>query len=172
MVASETGSVQATVLRDGSAVEVRPVGPDDGPRLLAFLSSLSVDSRYSRFFSLSPDLVHAARSAVGLTGERCFGLLALAPGGGPVVGHAGYWLLQPGRAEMAIAVADLYQGRGLGSLLLGRLARTGHEKGIEMFVMDVLPMNLGAVRLLSQSGHPLSARFRGDVIRFELVIGG
>ena len=169
MIASAVGGAQVAVLRDGTAVEVRPVRPDDGPRLLAFLSGLSVVSRYRRFFSLSPDLVSVVRSAARPDGERCFGLLALAADG-VAVGHAGYWLLQPRCAEMAIAVADLYQGRGLGSLLQRRLIETARRQRIPALVMYVLPVNHEAIRLMSRSGCPLRASFRGDAIRCELLI--
>ena len=39
------------VLKDGSALHVRPVRPDDEPGLLAFYAALSEEARLMRFFS-------------------------------------------------------------------------------------------------------------------------
>lgn len=168
MVAGCVGRTDVAVLRDGRVVEVRPVEPEDKPRILRFLQDLSVDTVYSRFFSLTPDL---ARQAAACTDEGCFGLLAVPLGQVFAVGHAGYWLLQASRAEMAIAVADDYQGRGLGSVLLRRLADAARRTGVQAFQMDVLPFNLRVINLLSRSGFPFQAWLSNGVIQSELVIG-
>src|SRR5215218_5756277 len=44
------------VLRDGGTAHVRPIGPDDADRLLAFYHRLSDQSKYFRFFAPHPTL--------------------------------------------------------------------------------------------------------------------
>ena len=50
-------------------------------------------------------------------------------------------LRDPAAAEVAFAVADELQGRGIGTRLLERLAALAAEQGIERFVAEVLPDN-------------------------------
>lgn len=159
------------VLHDGSRVVVRPVTAVDERPLLEFLRSLSLDSRYFRFFSLCPDLARMAHSSIPAGDERCFGLVALPPGRAEVVGHAGCWCAGAGRAEMAIAVADRLRRAGLGSLLLRGLAERAVLRGIDVLEMDVLMANHAAMRLLGSSGFPLQSRTARGVALCELFIG-
>jgi GNAT superfamily N-acetyltransferase len=98
------------------------VRPTDEAELLRFLRSLSEDSRISRFFSLSTDLAREARREIELDYTHTFGLLATAGAPPRVVAHALYSRFGADRAEVALEVADEYQGRGLGTILIGQLA--------------------------------------------------
>jgi RimJ/RimL family protein N-acetyltransferase len=73
-------------------------------------------------------------------------------------------------AEVAIAVVDEMQRRGLGSALLGLLAQVAREHGIQTFVLIVLPDNQGLLRLLRKLGWIHHARLQGGVyeITFDL----
>ena len=175
MSAGAAADADVTVLRDGRVVRVRPVGPGDVACILGFLRGLSADTVYSRFFSLRPDLAREALACMGDAEHPCRGLLALPVGETFAVGHAGYWPLSRGRAELAIAVADDHQGLGLGGLLLRRLAEIARGAGVEVFQMDVLSFNLGALRLLAGSGYPLRASLGeppySGVVRCKLRVG-
>ncbi len=74
-------------------------------------------------------------------------LVALA--GGEIVGQAMYARQQAGTAEMAIVVEDRWQLRGIGKLLLSRLAEEAGRRGIEAFTGTVLGENRGAHRFFS-----------------------
>lgn len=159
------------VLRDGSHVVVRPIAPTDEQRLLAFLHGLSLDSRYLRFFSLSTDLARMAHSSVPTADGGRYGVVAIPAEQTDIVGHAGYWPIVRGRAEMAIAVADHFRGAGLGSILLTALAQHAMLKGIDIFEMEALPENHAVMRLFIKSGFPLKARTLDRVVMCELLIG-
>ena len=47
------------ILADGRTVHVRPLGPNDDDRLVAFHAALSDDRVYRRFFSPTPTLNRA-----------------------------------------------------------------------------------------------------------------
>ena len=159
-----------TVLRDGRRVLLRPVVAADERPLLEFLEGLSLDSRYFRFFSLCPDLARMAHSSVPGTGDCRFGLVAVWPESDHILGHAGYWMIVPGRAEIALAVADAFRGCGLGAVLLRSLTEHALRHGLEILEADVLPENHAFMRLLMRSGWPLRTQVLQGVVLCQLVI--
>jgi GNAT superfamily N-acetyltransferase len=128
-------------LRDGSTIHVRPVRSDDQGAILRFLSDLSGESLYLRFFSGSPDLKEAAARAASVDYRSRYGLVATAGPEARVIAHAMYLQSGPGRAEVALAIADAYQGRGIGTILLGHLAEAAGGNGIDVFEARILPQN-------------------------------
>lgn len=130
-----------TTLRDGSTVAIRPSTTADEHALRAFLERLCLQARRLRFFTGAADLDRAAHE--GASGGDRVGLLALDKNG-TLVGHALYVLLEPAsaaRAEVAVEVADELHGRGLGTILIERLAETAEQRGIEQLTAEVLPDN-------------------------------
>ncbi|HTG13716.1 MAG TPA: GNAT family N-acetyltransferase [Blastocatellia bacterium] len=145
------------VLRDGSTVKVRPLEPQDEQRLLDFFRLLSEESRWLRFFSFVKDKLLAAEAHREATVDyvRTFGLIALTGGEERVVGHALYSALGDDRADAAFAVADDYQGRGLGTILVGQLAQVAAANGIQVFEADVLASNHKMLGVFRRSGFPI-----------------
>jgi GNAT superfamily N-acetyltransferase len=128
-------------LCDGSAVCIRPLREADRPMVMSFLQGLSNESRFLRFFSPCVDLEKEADTLAAVEEPDRFGLVATAGPEGPIIGHACCALVGPARAESAVVVADEVQGRGLGGLLLTRLARAAFARGITVFEGEVLPEN-------------------------------
>ena len=104
-----------------------------------FLTGLCADSRRLRFFTGAADMATAAHWAAGTPADRR-GLLALDETG-VLVAHAAYAQLDQTRAEVAVEVADHLHDRGLGTILLERLAAVAEQHGITQFVAEVLPDN-------------------------------
>lgn len=118
---------------------IRPVSGRDELALRSFLTGLGPEARRLRFFSGAADITKAAQWAAG-TGEGRGGLVAYDEMG-RLAGHAGYVQLDDDRAEVAVEVADHLQGRGLGTILVERLAAVAEELGITRFVAEVLREN-------------------------------
>ena len=162
-------------LKDRSRVHLRPIVPEDEPLLHEAVASMSERTVYFRFFSpikrMSDALAH--RLAVVDYNDR-FALVATTtrPAGKErIVGVARYDRApQTDVAEVAVAVIDEFQRRGLGSVLLAELARVAKTHGISTFQLIVLPENREMLGLLRNMGWIHQAKLVGGVyeISFEL----
>ena len=162
-VAASTPTLAVT-LRDGSVAELRLAEVSDESAVLELLRSHSVHSRAMRFSTTAVHLPSAARAAVEHTG-----VIAFAPDG-RCVGHAWYVATTERRAEVALVIADRYQGRGLGTILLKRLARVAALRAINVLEGYVLLDNVRMTDLLRHCGFPLRTRPDREGLRFELDI--
>lgn len=126
------------VLRDGSTVLVRPAVADDVEAVATFLDGLSPDARWFRFLGGGISAVRAARGLI----DHGVGLVATAGVDGHVVAHA-CLVPEPNgeRAELAFAVADAWQGRGIGTLMLAHLAQLAEAAGVVTLTAFVHPDN-------------------------------
>jgi len=126
-------------LREGARVTLRPARADDEPALRIFLTDLCSEARRLRFFSGAADTASAAHAAASTGGGR-FGLV-VHDESGALVAHALCAQLDRTRAEVAVEVADHLHGRGLGTILIERLAAVAEQRGITQLVAEVLPDN-------------------------------
>ena len=143
------------VLRDGSTVRVRMMRPGDESGLLALLQSLSEESRWLRFFSPTKGSALAAEAHREANLDHTFGLIALSGAEERVVGHAFYAGLDQNRAEVAFTIANDFQGRGLGTILLGQLAEVAAANGIQVFEAEVVASNHAMLHVFRESGFPI-----------------
>jgi acetate---CoA ligase (ADP-forming) len=156
------------VLRDGSTLTVRPVRASDGNELSRFFSDLSLESRVFRFFAAVANADSSIGRMVDVDYTTRYGLIAVAGAKPQIVGHAMYVAIGSRRAEMALAVADAYQGRGLGTILLGQLAEAAAAAGYDLFEAVVRPENHRMLQMLRESGFPVHARSEPGEVHAEL----
>ena len=150
------------VLKDGSTVHLRPAQAVDRDALVVFYESLSLQSRYFRFFGGVAGFEHIVDHWL----ERgTLGLVALH--NLRIVGHGFYGAISLRRADVGFAVADEMQGRGLGTLLLGHLASMAHAAGVEEFEATVLAQNHQMIQLFRDSGFPIRTHSAVGEIRVE-----
>jgi acetate---CoA ligase (ADP-forming) len=155
------------VVRDGTTVHVRPVRPDDGPAVHAFLEAVSPESIGFRFFG-TPNINWATAWAVDVDYADRFGLVVESGAPRAIVAHAVYIRIDATRAEVAFLVTDAWQGQGIATILLAHLAEVAEQHGIATFVADVLPANHRMVEVFRESGFPVDLRSRPDVLEIEL----
>jgi acetyl coenzyme A synthetase (ADP forming)-like protein len=163
--------VQETVdvaLRDGGTVRVRPVREDDGPALREFLGALSADSRWLRFFTAGADLDRAARTFAAPGDGAGRGLVAVAGDPERIVAHADYVRETEDRAEVAFAVADDWQGRGIATVLLAHLAGRAQLDGIDTFTATVLPGNHRMIKVFRDSGFAVDVQSLPGELSIEM----
>ena len=70
-------------------------------------------------------------------------------------------LRNPAAAEVAFAVADAYQGRGVGTRLLEQLAARAAQQGIERFVAEVMSGNRPMMRVFEDAGFEVTRTLEG-----------
>jgi RimJ/RimL family protein N-acetyltransferase len=140
-------------LRNGAAVRVRPICPDDGPRLLALCHRLSPRTVYQRFFSPRQLLPEEAQAFANVDYREHMAVVAEVDRGQEpeLIGVARYAPSDEETiAEIALVVEDGWQALGLGSILLEEILRAGEQRGIHRFSADVLTENRRALRLLAR----------------------
>lgn len=143
------------VLRDGSTIRIRRMVPSDEPGLTALLQTLSEDSRWLRFYSLSSNTALAAEAHREANLDNTFALVACSGADQRIVGHAFYVRLDEQRAEVAFTIANDFQGRGLGTLLLCQLAEVASANGVQVFEAEVVGANHAMLHVFRESGFPL-----------------
>lgn len=152
------------LLADGQTVRIRPIRPADADELQAFHAGLSAESRFLRFFTplprLTPEMVTRFTNVDGV--DR---VALVAEDGEHIVGVGRYDRNpnDPSEAEVAFTVADAWQGRGLGTLLLEHLAAIAAEHGIERFSAETLPENVNMLAVFSGAGYQVTKRLHEGI---------
>lgn len=142
-------------LSDGTTVLVRSVEPCDAEELAAGYQLLSDTSAYQRFFAILPRLSpQQLRFFTQVDHHDHEALGAVAPETGQGVGIARFIRsdTDPTSAELAIAVADDWQRRGVGFQLLRTLLRRAREENVTTISAEVLTDNSALLGLLRHFG--------------------
>jgi RimJ/RimL family protein N-acetyltransferase len=145
-------------------IEIRPIRPDDKEALADGIRRMSPESRYRRFFSPIDHLSEAQLTYFTEVDHRDHeALVAVEPDTGRGIGVARFVRSEtdPEVAEVAVAVADDWHNRGVGTTLLHRLTERAREEGVRRFSGSILEENepmrdllagLGEVRVTDRSG--------------------
>jgi RimJ/RimL family protein N-acetyltransferase len=160
-------------LKNGETLRIRPIRPDDEPRLVALYDRLSRRTAYQRFFTvmrrLPSDWIHSFanvdyRRRLALVAER------ETVAGVELVGVGRYEPSdEEATGEVAFVLEDGYQGQGLGAVLLDEIVRAGTERGLKRFRAHVLADNHRMLRLLAHHTRIIERKIeQGEVtVLFE-----
>ena len=158
-------------LRDGRRVEIRALRPDDRADLIAAVGRSSAQSLYRRFFAVKRSFTKSEIDYfLNVDFVNHVALVAIVDEhGAPVIaGGARYVVVEPGKAEVAFAVVDQYQGLGLGAALMHHLAAIAREAGLKELIAEVLPDNSPMLKVFEKSGFPLSMKREPQVVHITL----
>jgi len=155
-------------LRDGAQILIRPIRPDDKRLLEDGLRRLSPQSVQRRFLAPKPSFSRAElRYLTEVDGRNHAALVAEDPVAAArmLIGVGRYVRLpdDPETAEVAITVADDWQGRGVGSLLAEQLAARARGAGVRRFSATMAAENVPAHRLMQKLTRHLGGRHAGVV---------
>jgi GNAT superfamily N-acetyltransferase len=143
------------VLQDSRIVRVRPLRATDRATYERAVIDLSPRSRYLRFFApMTKPSERLLDQMTHIDGRRHVAYVALTLDEATAVGVVRYVRTADiARAgEVAIAVADDWQGRGLGGQLLRHTIEHARRAGLESLAATTLRENAGAARLLRVAG--------------------
>jgi GNAT superfamily N-acetyltransferase len=144
---------EPVVLRDGSSVVIGPLAAGDEAAIASWFAGLAAETRYARFFAFLKQLDPRTQSELARVDHFDHEAIAAVAPGGATVGIARYLRIGKSRsAEVAVAVADEWRGRGIAGLLLERVAARARPAGIEQFIAICLAANHTAIRLFSRLG--------------------
>ncbi len=153
------------VLRDGATIRIRPIRPDDAEALQELVRGMSAQSSYHRFFrvrnELEPDEL-AYFANVDYDTRMAF--VAVKDGHILGVGRYDREGSDAESAEVAFAIADEHQGRGIGTQLLQQLSAYSRSVGVTQFRAFVLADNHAMLRVFRNAGFILHRELEDGVI--------
>jgi len=133
-------------------VSIRPIEHADAPGLSDFYARLSTESSRRRFLSygrqVPMDLIATFASGIGLVGI----LREPGPNDGAVIAHASLDADGVGSAEVAFAIADDLQGRGIGSSLMREAVDLARTRGLRRLTATLFVDNAPMRRILRNAG--------------------
>ncbi len=174
MMPAEAAALEGDLtLRDGTRVRVRPIRPSDTELLRAFHGRLSADSIIFRFFHFVPILSEQdAKHFTHIDYHNRMALLAttLVDGEEQTIAVVRYDQIGPLSAEVAFVVADRWQGHGIATALLHRLATYARALGFTTFVAVTMSSNTRMLEVLHHAGFPCTTHFAGGDVEAWLDI--
>jgi acetyltransferase len=151
---------------DGAVYRIRPIRKNDANRERAFIMNLSAESRYQRLMHTisEPSVAFIAR-LVDVDFHRSMAFVAVTgeDAGETIVAVARYAADERGLdCEFAVAVADAWQCRGLGSTLTNLLIEHAAREGFRTIYGMVLANNQRMIDLAEWLGFKLAPREEGQ----------
>ncbi|MBW1984258.1 MAG: GNAT family N-acetyltransferase [Deltaproteobacteria bacterium] len=158
---------------NGEDVTIRPAKPVDERRIQEHFYNLDKDDVISRFFHEKTSFVHdeienVSRvdyikdlTIVAVVGEFGFGkVIAI-----------GEYYLDPAKnmAEIAFSVSKEWQSKGLGRIIMGKLAEAARENGILGFYAYTSPRNQGMIKLFNTLHYKINTSFNNETDSLELI---
>ena len=158
------------VLRDGSTLRLRLVDLGDREGLIELYDGLSPRSRRSRFFATTSSSGEEVSRLLRADPKRDCVLVAEASG--RISGTAAYFHERqaPDRAEVAFAIEDALQGRGVGTRMLEVLAGIARDHRITTFDAYVQHDNPQMMQVFLDSGFEVQRELQGGVFHVALAL--
>ncbi|MBN1289086.1 MAG: GNAT family N-acetyltransferase [Actinobacteria bacterium] len=163
-------------ISDGTEILMRPAKISDEPLIKDFFYSLSDKSNYRRFFTLMRYMPHKVLQdfvAVDYTKKMVILALLEEDEKETVIGVGQYAVLGETRtAEVAIAIRDEYQNRGIGTALFKHLGLIAKREGLHGFSGDYIAENIAISRLVRKLDSEVKEEISQGVCHFETVFEG
>jgi len=163
--------------KSGTEVRIRPIRPEDEPRMVGFHETLSDRSVYLRYFGT---ISFKSRVAHERLVRICFGnydrelaLVAEHTGasGPEIIGVGRLHRMFDGReAEMAILVTDRYQGQGIGSELLRRVVEVARKEGVASLMAHMMRDNIAMQAMAKKVGFKIASHGDTDSMSASLEL--
>lgn len=165
--------LESTLEIGGETLTFRPAKPVDQRRIQEHFYNLEKNDVVSRFFHektcfLSKEVAEVSQidyvkdlTVVALVGEIGFSSVVA----------VGEYLLEETQniAEVAFSVSKQWQGKGLGRILMTKLAEAAHENGIAGLVAYTSPGNKGMIALFKTLPYKTTSSYDGDMVELKCL---
>ncbi len=160
--------LEETIEIEGEEVAVRPAKPVDERRIQEHFYTLAKDDVVARFFHEKTSFLQEeveGVSQIDYVNDLTVVAVVGEFGFGRVVG-IGEYLIDPATnvAEIAFSVSKDYQKKGMGKILLKKLASAARENHISGLVAYTSPQNRGMIKLFNQLPYKVNTYFDGDML--------
>jgi acetyltransferase len=160
---------------DGACITIRPIRPEDEPKMVRFHETLSDRSVYLRYFhhiQLSARVTHERLTRICFIDYDREMVLVAESANAEIVGvgrltreHAS------ADAEFALLVSDAWHGHGLGTELLRRLISLARKEGIRHVFGDILAENSAMQDICRQLDFEMRYSIEDRVIKASISVG-
>jgi GNAT superfamily N-acetyltransferase len=161
-------------VRSGDAVQYRSATMADCEAIGWFVAGLSLRTRFLRFFTPASPLSSAVLRAMCGAGRTADVLVATHDG--VIIGHAmAVDSVSPDGCrvtDIGVVIADHWQSRGVGSMIMGRLVAQAAARGVSVLVMDVLPENRPMLAMISRRWADAQYEFGADSVTVRVYLSG
>jgi acetyl coenzyme A synthetase (ADP forming)-like protein len=162
------------LLKDGSSILLRPIRVEDAGSWVEFVGRLSAQTKYLRFHNVPKEMgwEDAVRFCTVDYRDTFAFVAEVLRGTKPDIVAIGRYYRLPNRhsAEVALAIEDSYQGRGLGTSILEQLAEVARESGIDIFEAEVLAENEQMMNVFKDYGFHVTSELQTGVYRVTFPI--
>ena len=162
-------------LRNGFAIRIRALRPDDGERIVEAFNKLEPETIYTRFFRYKKDVSEADLKMIReMDFEHRVALVAtlIENGREIVIASSSYSVYKDTTAELAFVVEEDYQGLGIARRLLRHLGIIAREQGITTFTAEVLFQNAAMLKVFKASGWPMTSTTEDGSVLISLALDG
>ena len=167
------GAANRLVLRDGSVATVRPSTPDDREAVRRFYHDQSAESRRRRFMlsgEAPQNVVDRLCDTSNPADTMTLVALRQLPDGEHVIAVCSYVAVNATTAEVAFAVDEHFQGKGIATLMLERLAALAVSNGFRWFQATTLFENRQMVEVFRDSGFEVRSKSADGMIDVRLSV--
>jgi acetate---CoA ligase (ADP-forming) len=161
------------ILRDGSTATIRIARPSDTKAMAEFFDSLSETSTWRRFFSSSgpsEKMIQSFCDSSNPQARLSLVVTRLSDAGPVIIATGTYVARDESSAEVAFAVDDRFQGKGIGTLLLERLAILAVSNGIQHFWALTMMENQPMLDVFRNSGFECRSRLDQGYVEIDLSV--
>lgn len=161
------------ILRDGSTANLRPAQPSDREAMGSFYRRLTPASRRFRFFTdAKPGLEIIDRLCDNTDPRRQWTLVVtrIANGEMRIIAAGSYIAMRGPEAEFAVAVDDAFHGKGIGGILLERLALLATSHGFSEFVAVTHPDNKPMLDVFRNSGFAIKENHEEGAVEITFSV--
>ncbi|HSN04255.1 MAG TPA: GNAT family N-acetyltransferase [Nitrospira sp.] len=166
----ESGPV---ILRDGTTAAIHPTHAEDRAMMQVFIDRLSPASRRHRFFSETgpaADTIASLCDSSNPSKQLTVAVTRTIAGQPRIIAAGSYWARTADEAEVAMAVADDFHGKGLGTILLERLAMLAIHRGFTRLWAVTHTDNVAMREVFRESGYPIHESYEGGDMQVQLSL--